>query len=222
MENKILLNIFKALLTMLVVSAVIYALYGGIKAFTAGNYAVASPFISTIIVVVCLLAAIALGYYVIRQIWKVAPIILVAILFQACSYAKSNQRVVVSSDCGMTWKEIKAGDAIPSGMADPCFQKVVMPNYPMQELWLGWFGIIKKHRKKGIGSHALRFMEAFAKNLGCKALYSYVDSEGKPLAFYKNNGFEVIGTVAEFTKKSPNPGLDFECQEDIVIFKSLK
>lgn len=50
----------------------------------------------------------------------------------SCNYAKSNQQVVVSSDCGMNWKSIKAGDAVPKGVANPCYMKVVIPNYPMQ------------------------------------------------------------------------------------------
>lgn len=50
----------------------------------------------------------------------------------SCNYAKSNQQVVVSSDCGMSWKKIEAGDAVPKGVANPCYMKVVIPNYPMQ------------------------------------------------------------------------------------------
>jgi hypothetical protein len=52
--------------------------------------------------------------------------------FYSCNYAKSNQQVVVSSDCGMSWKKIEAGDAVPKGVANPCYMKVVIPNYPMQ------------------------------------------------------------------------------------------
>ena len=50
----------------------------------------------------------------------------------SCNYAKSNQQVVVSSDCGMTWEKINAGDAVPKGVANPCYMKVVIPNFPMQ------------------------------------------------------------------------------------------
>lgn len=50
----------------------------------------------------------------------------------SCNYAKSNQQVVISSDCGMTWKKINAGDAVPKGVANPCYMKVVIPNFPMQ------------------------------------------------------------------------------------------
>lgn len=51
---------------------------------------------------------------------------------QSCKYAKSNQKVVISKDCGKSWEEVKAGERIPAGTGNRCFQKVVMPNYPMQ------------------------------------------------------------------------------------------
>ncbi len=60
------------------------------------------------------------------------PVIGVLVILQSCNYAKSNQQVVISSDCGMTWKKINAGDAVPKGVANPCYMKVVIPNYPMQ------------------------------------------------------------------------------------------
>jgi hypothetical protein len=56
----------------------------------------------------------------------------VVFLVSSCNYAKSNQQVVVSSDCGMSWKKISAGDAVPKGVANPCYMKVVIPNFPMQ------------------------------------------------------------------------------------------
>jgi len=53
-------------------------------------------------------------------------------LLNACNYAKSNQQVIVSDDCGMKWKMIKPGDAVPKGIGNPCYMKVVIPNFPMQ------------------------------------------------------------------------------------------
>jgi hypothetical protein len=58
--------------------------------------------------------------------------VLSLLLLNSCNYAKSNQQVVVSSDCGMSWKKIESGDAVPKKMANPCYMKVVIPNYPMQ------------------------------------------------------------------------------------------
>lgn len=56
-----------------------------------------------------------------------------ALVLSSCSnYAKSNQQVVVSDDCGKNWELIAAGDAVPKGTMNPCFMKVVIPNFPMQ------------------------------------------------------------------------------------------
>ncbi len=56
----------------------------------------------------------------------------ISLFLSSCNYAKSNQQVVVSSDCGMSWKKIESGDAVPKGVANPCYMKVVIPNFPMQ------------------------------------------------------------------------------------------
>jgi hypothetical protein len=57
---------------------------------------------------------------------------LLALGMNSCDRAKANQQVVVSDDCGVTWKAIKAGEAVPLGTGNYCFMKYVMPNYPMQ------------------------------------------------------------------------------------------
>lgn len=54
------------------------------------------------------------------------------LLVESCNYAKSNQQVVVSDDCGMTWEKIEAGKAVPRKGVNPCYMKVVIPNFPMQ------------------------------------------------------------------------------------------
>ncbi len=66
------------------------------------------------------------------QILPFIGILSIAIIISSCNYAKSNQQVVVSSDCGMSWEKIESGDAVPKGVANPCYMKVVIPNYPMQ------------------------------------------------------------------------------------------
>ncbi|GAB3222467.1 hypothetical protein GCM10027346_00280 [Hymenobacter seoulensis] len=58
--------------------------------------------------------------------------LLLTSLLASCNYAKSNQQVLVSNDCGMQWSKIAAGDAVPKGTMNPCYMKVVIPNFPMQ------------------------------------------------------------------------------------------
>ncbi|RUT68672.1 hypothetical protein D0817_20135 [Flavobacterium cupreum] len=69
--------------------------------------------------------------YNFKRFWRLFTLILILTL-QSCNYAKSNQQVVISEDCGMNWKLINSGDAVPKGGLNMCYMKVVIPNYPMQ------------------------------------------------------------------------------------------
>jgi hypothetical protein len=115
-------------LSLLVVS---YGIYGLVKA-GFGNYFENASFITSglvIILTVIVIYGIIVG---LKKLWSLSILLLLIPLVQSCNYAKSNQQVVVSKDCGMTWTKVAAGDAVPKGVANPCYMKVVMPNYPMQ------------------------------------------------------------------------------------------
>lgn len=58
--------------------------------------------------------------------------IAIMLTMNACNYAKSNQQVVVSDDCGMNWRKIDAGEAVPRQGMNMCYMRVVIPNYPLQ------------------------------------------------------------------------------------------
>ncbi len=103
--------------------------YGFIKAM-AGNYMSINPF-NGILMSIGLVIVLFAFVKAVRRIWTLA-VVAVLFLVQGCNYAKSNQQVVVSDDCGMTWKKINAGDAVPKGGLNACYMKVVIPNYPMQ------------------------------------------------------------------------------------------
>ena len=93
-----------------------------------------------------------------------------------------------------------------------------------KELWLGWLGIIPELRNMNFGSQIMNHLYINAKNVGCERLLSYVDKDGKPLNFYKKEGFEIIGTVGEYCKEnniSFIDGEDFEDTNDYVIIKNL-
>ena len=50
---------------------------------------------------------------------------------QSCDYATSNVQTLYTSDCGVSWKLIKAGESIPKAIG-MCSYKVTIPDYPMQ------------------------------------------------------------------------------------------
>ncbi len=59
-------------------------------------------------------------------------LLLSPLFLQSCDHAKSNQIVVVSENCGLDWKQIANGEAIPTGTGNYCFMKEIMPGYDMQ------------------------------------------------------------------------------------------
>lgn len=107
------------------------AIYGALKAFD-GNFLSNAPFFLSGMVVLMLFALIFLTIKAIKYIWLLSVLGVFLLLGTGCDYAKSNQQVLVSSDCGMSWKQVNAGDAIPKGTLSPCYMKVVIPNFPMQ------------------------------------------------------------------------------------------
>lgn len=62
---------------------------------------------------------------------KLIAILLTVAVLQSCDYATSNVQTLYTSDCGVTWKLIKAGESVPKAMG-MCSYKVTIPDYPMQ------------------------------------------------------------------------------------------
>lgn len=54
-----------------------------------------------------------------------------ALLFTSCDRAQSNVQTLYTSNCGVDWKLIKAGESLPKGIG-MCSYKVTVPDYPMQ------------------------------------------------------------------------------------------
>jgi hypothetical protein len=108
---------------------VIFLCYGIIKSMV-GNYMINNPLNAVFMIIGG--GLLVFGFIKgAKHVWTLS-IVAVLITLQSCNYAKSNQQVVVSDDCGMNWKKINAGDAVPKGGLNACYMKVVIPNYPMQ------------------------------------------------------------------------------------------
>ncbi|MCU0328426.1 MAG: hypothetical protein MUE53_05500 [Chitinophagales bacterium] len=114
--------------------------------------------------------------------------------------AKSNQQVVVSDDCGMTWREIKAGNAIPKAGINVCYMKVVIPNYPMQ----------------GESNFISNLKDRVRANIHIDYDYSIIN----PLAFIKQAKF--LGKANTDADSEEAIGSAFEGAENMVIDKRIK
>ncbi len=122
-------NFIKVISTSIIIVVLIGVLFGLYKGIST-NYVSHNVFGSAIIAIF----AITVFYFGIRGIKLIWTLCLVLSVFfiPSCNYAKSNQQVVISTDCGVTWSKINAGESVPMGTANPCYQKVVIPNFPMQ------------------------------------------------------------------------------------------
>lgn len=183
-------------LSMLAAAAIIY----GLSKAANGNYFANASFITSGLILIGALAAIYLLYRGVKHLWTLS-FLLGALTFQACNYAKSNQQVVISDDCGMTWKKIKAGDAVPKGVGNPCYMKVVMPNYPMQ------------------GDS--RFISNFKDRVRAAVHIDYDYSITEPLAFIKQAKYLGKANKDADDEGALSPGA-FEGAENMVIDKRIR
>lgn len=122
------------LFVSVVILAILAALCMGVYKAFVGNMINSAP-ILFLILVFGVIFALAFGGRMIRNIWtNTWSLLLIAVTLtvMGCSHAKSNQQVLISQDCGMTWQKVNAGDAVPTGAGNMCFMKYVIPNFPMQ------------------------------------------------------------------------------------------
>lgn len=188
----------KVALIAVAVIILAFTLFGSAKAFY-GNYLTNSPFNGALLIVL-LLVAIYGCVKLIKHIW-LAPAIILLITIQSCNYAKSNQQVVVSEDCGMTWKKINIGDAVPKSGLNVCYMKVVIPNYPMQG--------------------ESKFISNLKDRVRASVHIDYDYSITEPLAFIKQAKYLGKANVNADDPDALNEGA-FEGAENMVIDKRIK
>lgn len=184
--------------TAFIVLAIFAELFGAFKMINGSFLQNAGPISAGFVILILLLLLIVM-IYGIKKIW--IPAIAVLFLTTGCNYAKSNQQVVVSDDCGMTWKKINAGDAIPKGTMNPCYMKVVMPNYPMQ------------------GDS--RFISNFKDRVRAAVHIDYDYSIIEPLAFIKQAKYLGKANQDADTEGALDPSA-FESAENMVIDKRIR
>ena len=194
-------NLVKILLSTIIVGLVGYACYGAGKA-AFGNFFAHASFITSFGLILGLILVVSGAVWLIRQVWISTWIIIpAAAILISCSYAKSNQQVVVSTDCGMSWEKVSAGDAVPVGTGNRCFMKVVMPNYPMQ----------------GESKFIANLSERVRASTNIDYDYSIVD----PLAFIKQAKYLGKANADVDSEGALNPK-EFEGAENMVIDKRIK
>ena len=147
-------------------------------------------------IIILLLLGLTTGF-IIRFRKYLLSLVLIATMF-SCDYAKSNQQVVTSEDCGKTWKQVESGESVPKGGVNPCYMKVIIPNYPMQG--------------------DANFVANLKARVRVEVEIDYDYSIIKPLAFIKEAKF--LGK----TNAHADTALDstFEMAENMVVDKRLR
>lgn len=122
---------FKFLLIATLTIVTFFITYGTYHAVVDGGYFTNASLINSAFIVLGLISLFYLYAKGVKAVWSLSVLVIITILV-SCNYAKSNQQVLVSDDCGMNWKMIPAGQAVPKGGMNPCYMRVVIPNFPMQ------------------------------------------------------------------------------------------
>lgn len=193
MFDKVKKPIGLALVTLFL-SMVVYGMY---KLFDLNYFR--TNFFTGVLLLLVGITVVSLGFDLLRKIWSLV-IVGVIITLQGCSYAKSNQQVVVSTDCGVTWTKINAGEAVPKPGVNPCYMKVVIPNFPMQG--------------------ESKFVTNLKDKVRTITHIDYDYSIIEPLAFIKQAKF--LGKANTDADDEEAIGSNFEGAENMVIDKRIK
>lgn len=193
MFDKVKKPIGLALVTLFL-SMVVYGMY---KLFDLNYFR--TNFFTGVLLLLVGITVVSLGFDLLRKIWSLV-IVGVIITLQGCSYAKSNQQVVVSTDCGVTWIKINAGEAVPKSGINACYMKVVIPNFPMQG--------------------ESRFITNLKDKVRTVTHIDYDYSIIEPLAFIKQAKF--LGKANTDADDEDAIGSNFEGAENMVIDKRIR
>ena len=170
----------------------------GVYNLFAFNYFKSNLF-TGIVALISGVAFLYFGFKAIKQILTLSILFLIVIL-EGCSYAKSNQQVVVSNDCGVTWQKINMGEAVPRPGVNPCYMKVVIPNFPMQG--------------------ESKFITNLKDKVRTVTHIDYDYTIVEPLAFIKQAKF--LGKANTDADDEAAIGSNFEGAENMVIDKRIK
>jgi len=163
-----------------------------------GNYIMHNPFNFAFMVIIAAVVIYALVVGI-KRLWTLS-IVAIIVVAQGCSYAKSNQQVLISQDCGMSWEKINAGEAVPKGGVNACYMKVVIPNYPMQ----------------GDSKFVCNLKDRVRASVHIDYDYSITE----PLAFIKQAKY--LGKANTDADSADAIGSAFEGAENMVIDKRIK
>ena len=124
---------------------------------------------------------------------------LIAVVFTSCDRAQSNVQTLYTSNCGVSWQLIKAGETLPKGIG-MCSYKVTIPDYPMQGESI--------------------FKSAFANRVMAKIEVTYDYSILDGIAYISEAKY--LGKINSDSDNETNSAKAYETAENSVIDKRIK
>jgi hypothetical protein len=121
------------------------------------------------------------------------------VVLAGCSRAQANKQTLVTSDCGVTWTLIPAGNSVGAQIG-PCSYKVTIPDYPMT----------------GETKFRTSFKERVLANVEIAYEYSIID--GKSFI----GEAKYIGRANSEAEDETNASTQYESAENTVIDKRLR
>lgn len=134
-----------------------------------------------------------------KKFWSLLVLVFVVSNIGCSNYAHSSVQTVITTDCGVSWKVIAPGQAIPRAGLNYCFRSVTIPDYPMQ----------------GESNFKVNFANDVKVSVDIDYDYSIVE----PIAFLSEAKY-VGNQNASEDKKANDSG--FETAENSVIDKRIK
>lgn len=132
----------KKILYVLIVLIYLAVLYQWYSVYIAGKqFNVMAPFQNILTATfpfwgaaLVVLAIKAIRKFKSSSLMTMISVVCLSMFTQSCAErAQANQQTLLTTDCGVTWQLIKAGEAIPRCMAMcQCHYSVKVPDYPMQ------------------------------------------------------------------------------------------
>lgn len=122
-----------------------------------------------------------------------------ASVVSSCDRAQSNVQTLYTSNCGVSWQLVKAGETLPRGIG-MCSYKVTVPDYPMQGESI--------------------FKSAFANRVMAKIEVTYDYSITDAMAYVGEAKY--LGKINSNSDDETNSSKAYETAENSVIDKRIK
>ena len=136
-----------------------------------------------------------------NRICTFLAILTLSLALGACDRVKSNVKLLQTTDCGKSWREVPTGQRVPTNMGSYCGYNITLPDYPMQG--------------------GTEFLTQFQNNVLVRVKIDYDYEIVDPLKYIQNAKFlgrmKSQTTDDDETNAGSNGSSQYEAAENVVI-----